>query len=144
MSLQRIGNQIEDNKLISEILYFVSKFEPWQLPGVYDMLLYREHFLKGDNVVKVGPRNAEQFILFLSLWINSGIKKYDEFLCEVLAKTRFKNGRWYSLIKSKTHFEESDKMKSFFQDLKVDLEVYIIQFKVYDTSKMRLKYLDLT
>lgn len=131
----------DDNELISDILVRIVQLEPRQLIGVYDMLMSIESTRKGDFVVKTGPRNAEQLLVFLDLWKTSKIFKYDEFLIEVLAKIKFKRGRWYLDIVSKSHIEESNKIIQFTKDLKEDLELYIIHCSKYDDSEIRSKYL---
>lgn len=59
-----------DRNLINELLCRISDMPPGRLISVYDMLVARERFMKGDVVFKLGPRNVEQLLVFIKLWEN--------------------------------------------------------------------------
>lgn len=131
----------EDEELIDSILNRIAQLKPGQLIGVYDMLVTRNNFQNGNVAVSTGPRNAEQLLVFLNLWQKSGIEDYHKYQVEILARMRYKRGRWYLTISEKLHIEESEKIKMFLTDLKSDLELYIIHCLPYNISTLKNKYL---
>lgn len=131
-----------DRGLINELLDRISDMPPGRLISVYDMLVARERFIKGDIVFKLGPRNVEQLLIFLRLWEKSKIAKYEEFLTELLARMKYKRGRWYAELTDKSRVYESELIKGFLRELKEDLELYIIHRQKYDKSKLFVKYIE--
>lgn len=131
-----------DRNLINELLDRISDMPPGRLISVYDMLVARERFMKGDVVFKLGPRNVEQLLVFIKLWEKSKIAKYEEFLTELLTRMKYKRSRWYAELMNKSRVVESDIIKSFMCDLKEDLEVYIIHRRQYDKSKLFNEYIE--
>lgn len=131
-----------DRSLINELLDRISGMPPGRLISVYDMLVARERFIKGDIVFKLGPRNVEQLLIFLRLWEKSKIARYEEFLTELLARMKYKRGRWYAELTGKSRAYESELIKGFLRELKEDLELYIIHRQKYDKSKLFVKYIE--